>query len=287
MPDGLKIIEDELVPVYQTDKGSYVVNGRELHKVLQSKTDFSTWVKRRLNECDAVQNEDYCLLPKIEEQVSGAKRLIEYIIKLDTAKEMAMLEKNAIGKRVRKYFIEVDKRYKQQVIDRSQLSPRTQALMGLIENQARYELEQKRQAEKIEALEAKAERQTEVIQTVKDTFVNAGTDEDFRQWVNKSINQIANTEYFSYGNSYSAARAESYKRLTDKANCRLGVLVENAIRRAEARGATRAQINSINRMSVIMENKRLRELYAVVIKEMLLAYCVEANLKGGTKYGNG
>lgn len=114
--NDLTLLENELVPVYTTSTGEKVVYGKDLHKKLEVKTDFSTWVKRRFNECDAEEKVDYDLLPKIEEQVSGAKHSIEYVIKLDTAKEMAMLEKNVIGKQVRKYFIEVDKRYKENIM---------------------------------------------------------------------------------------------------------------------------------------------------------------------------
>lgn len=42
--------------------------------------------------------------------------MIEYIIKLDTAKEMAMLERNDKGKQVRKYFIEIEKKYKENLM---------------------------------------------------------------------------------------------------------------------------------------------------------------------------
>lgn len=114
--NDLTLLENELVPVYTTSTGEKVVYGKDLHKKLEVKTDFSTWVKRRFNECDAEEKVDYDLLPKIEEQVSGAKHSIDYVIKLDTAKEMAMLEKNVIGKQVRKYFIEVDKRYKENIM---------------------------------------------------------------------------------------------------------------------------------------------------------------------------
>ena len=114
--NDLALLENELVPVYTTSTGEKVVYGKDLHKKLEVKTDFSTWVKRRFNECDAEEKVDYDLLPKIEEQASGAKHSIDYIIKLDTAKEMAMLERNNIGKQVRRYFIEVDKRYKENIM---------------------------------------------------------------------------------------------------------------------------------------------------------------------------
>lgn len=82
----LQIIENDLVPVYETDKGIKVVNGRELHQALQRKQDFSTWVKRRLLECDAEEKEDFDRLHKKMEANNAT--MIEYLIKLDTSKEI-------------------------------------------------------------------------------------------------------------------------------------------------------------------------------------------------------
>lgn len=109
----MRIFEDGLIKVYATDTEELIVDGRELWEGVGSKQDFSTWVKKRLDECDAVENEDYSLLHKKMEQVSGAKHLIEYYIKLDTAKEMAMLERNEVSKQYRKYLIATEKKYKQ------------------------------------------------------------------------------------------------------------------------------------------------------------------------------
>lgn len=106
---NLTVIENQIVPVYETDKGIKVVNGRELHQVLGSKQDFSTWIKKRLLECDAEENEDYDRFHKKMEANNAT--MIEYTIKLDTAKEMAMLERNEKGKQVRKYFIAIEKKY--------------------------------------------------------------------------------------------------------------------------------------------------------------------------------
>ncbi len=109
----LKLIENELVPVYETSTSEKVVNGRELWTVLGSKRQFANWIKNRLDECDAVENEDYTSFNKIVKRENGGGTTItEYIIKLDTAKEMAMLERNEKGKQVRRYFIEVEKKYK-------------------------------------------------------------------------------------------------------------------------------------------------------------------------------
>ena len=75
------------------------VNARDLHMVLESKTDFSTWIKRRLEETDALENVDYMKLPKKGELSKTGQVAIEYALSTDIAKEIAMLERNEIGKR--------------------------------------------------------------------------------------------------------------------------------------------------------------------------------------------
>ena len=77
------------------ETGGKVVYGTELHKVLNVKSRYTGWVRNRLFDCDAIENEDFegakILAP------SGQSKL-EHIIKLDTAKEMAMLGRNEKGK---------------------------------------------------------------------------------------------------------------------------------------------------------------------------------------------
>lgn len=104
----LKVIENNLVPVYETSNGEKVVYGSELHEVLEVKSKFADWIKNRLNDCDAAEKEDFETFSKILEK---GRPTVEYIVKLDTAKEMAMLERNDKGKQVRKYFIAVEKKY--------------------------------------------------------------------------------------------------------------------------------------------------------------------------------
>lgn len=53
--------------------------------VLEVKSKFADWIKNRLNDCEAVENEDFQRFSKILEK--GGRPQNEYIIKLDTAKE--------------------------------------------------------------------------------------------------------------------------------------------------------------------------------------------------------
>lgn len=277
----MKIIENDLVPVYETDKGIKIVYGKDLHKSLEVKTDFSTWVKRRLSECDAEENEDFDLLPKIEEQVSGIKHTIEYVIKLDTAKEMAMLERNDKGKQVRKYFIDVEKRHKQNIVDRTQLSPQMQMFYAIADGQAKMELEQKRLSEEQKKQGEQIKRIEETQTTIAETFQNTSDVESFQKWANNCITKIAESPNFTQGTTrsmkYSLARGESYERLMRKRNCRLDDRVQRAKGRAleERPDIKKAELNKINKLYVIANDKDLRPAYELVIKEMMMCYCVK------------
>lgn len=89
------------------------VSARELHTFLESKQDFSTWIKNRISKYDFVENQDYVSLHKKMEANNAT--LTEYFISLDMAKELSMVERNDKGKQARKYFIECEKRLKQEL----------------------------------------------------------------------------------------------------------------------------------------------------------------------------
>lgn len=98
----LKVIENELVPVYETSTGEKVVYGTELHEVLEVRSNYREWISRRFTDIEAIETEDF---DSVEiPTLSGGTPKKEHIIKLDTAKEMAMLERNAKGKQVRRYL---------------------------------------------------------------------------------------------------------------------------------------------------------------------------------------
>ena len=107
--NDLTVIENELVPVYETSTGEKVVYGSELHEVLGVRTPYKDWSSRRLSDVDAIENEDF---EAAQICAPSGQTKKDHIIKLDTAKEMAMLERNEKGKQVRRYFIQVEKKFK-------------------------------------------------------------------------------------------------------------------------------------------------------------------------------
>lgn len=105
----LTLIENGLIKVYETNEGKKVVNARELHEGLGNNSKFADWVKNRLSEVDAVQYEDYVTLSK---KLENGGRTKDYILTLNIAKEMAMLERNEKGKEYRRYLISIEEKYK-------------------------------------------------------------------------------------------------------------------------------------------------------------------------------
>lgn len=92
------------------------VNAREIHSYLEVKTPFSMWIQRAISKYDFKENIDYVCFHK---NVKAGNNAIskEYIVTLDMAKELAMLENNAKGKETRKYFISCEKKLKENVLE--------------------------------------------------------------------------------------------------------------------------------------------------------------------------
>jgi phage anti-repressor protein len=101
------------------------VSARELHSWLSVRRDFSTWIKDRIEKYDFVEDSDYFLsIPQFGDGFDGSNKgknkdpktgkvvAKEYVISVDMAKELAMLENSEIGKMVRKYFIRVEGDFK-------------------------------------------------------------------------------------------------------------------------------------------------------------------------------
>lgn len=106
---------EELIKITESN-GKKAVNARDLHEFLESKQDFSTWIKNRIDKYDLVENTDYVLLHNSVEQISGTKHRIDYVLTIDAAKELSMVEGNDKGKQARRYFIECEKTLKEKAL---------------------------------------------------------------------------------------------------------------------------------------------------------------------------
>lgn len=93
--------------------GQQLVSARELHSFLESKRDFSNWIKDRIIKYDLIENVDYEVFNNFGENPLGGRPQIEYALTVDAAKELSMVEGNEKGKQARRYFIEAEKAFRQ------------------------------------------------------------------------------------------------------------------------------------------------------------------------------
>lgn len=63
--------------------------------------------------------------------------------------------------------------------------------------------------------------------------------------------------------------------MNEKIRDNIDEITSQAKKKAEDSGATKAQVKKISRQSVIAEKPYIRKAYAEVVKEMMIAYCVE------------
>lgn len=99
----------DLIKIEINENQEPIVNGRELYEVLKIKTPYTQWF-HRMKEYGFIENTDFCTVSqKCEIANGGYQEKINHAIKLDMAKEIAMIQRNERGKEVRKYFIQVEK----------------------------------------------------------------------------------------------------------------------------------------------------------------------------------
>ena len=88
------------------------VNARDLWKALGSKRQFGNWIEDRLSEF--IEEQDFTVNNFVNgRDANGRFSKKDYILTLDVAKHLAMLERNEQGRKIRQYFIEVEKEYRE------------------------------------------------------------------------------------------------------------------------------------------------------------------------------
>lgn len=256
-----------------------MTTARALYDFLElAQGQFSRWAKTNIESNEFYEeNKDWWGF----DIMSNGNNCKDYRLTTDFAKYLSMESHSLKGKIARQYFITVEDKAKEMAINRSQLSPQMQMFYAIADGQAKMELEQKRQAEQMNRIEQNQD-------AIVETFQKTDSVEDFQKWANDCIAQIAESPKFDkgYGRSknYSLARSESYERLKQKRNCRLDDRVQKAKGRAleERPDIKKSELDKINKIYIIANDKDLRPAYELVIKEMMIYYCV-SDRKGGLK----
>ena len=110
---------NELIKVTVKDDRQ-LVSARDLHKGLKLTTRFNKWVKQ--NFADFIQGDDFSPVTTVtqQNQYGGTKEIQDYALTLDMAKQLCMMSPTELGKKYRKYFIGLERKWNdpQEIIKR-------------------------------------------------------------------------------------------------------------------------------------------------------------------------
>lgn len=105
---------NELIKIEERG-GIQTVNARDLWIGLESKRQFGNWIVERL--VDFTEGKDFTINRIVKVQIEGGREVnrpvIDYYLTIDTAKHLAMLERNDKGREIRQYFIDIENRARQ------------------------------------------------------------------------------------------------------------------------------------------------------------------------------
>ncbi|WP_231122490.1 antA/AntB antirepressor family protein [Bacillus thuringiensis] len=181
----LKVIANEMLPVYQNENGEKFVNARELHEQMLVGKVFAAWIQERIEKYGFIEREDFF---PVSEKTNGRPK-VEYWLTLDTAKEVAMVQNNEAGRAIRKYFIEVEKRFRQQQQAKSPAE--------LIYMLAQQNMENERRMVQLE-------QQVTTVNHRLDNIDRIDTIGDLQQRLNKMIRRHAQQEKMTIPNAWRA-----------------------------------------------------------------------------------
>ena len=102
---------NELLKINTTDSERITVSARDLYEFLEATERFNSWFDR-MTQYGLVENTDYTTVKKLTEVSNNGgvqiRELDDYQLTIDTAKQIAMLQRNEKGTQARKYFIQVE-----------------------------------------------------------------------------------------------------------------------------------------------------------------------------------
>ena len=237
-------MKNELVTIVTDERGQKLVSGRELHSVLEIGRDFTTWIKRMI-VYGFEENVDYTVFTQTGVNPKGGRPQVDYILTLDMAKHIAMVQRTEIGMRVRNYFLECEK----QVIE---VKRDSYMIEDPIKRAERWIEEQK---ERQQLMIENQKLEEEVIH--KDDIINGLTKDvtlaDQRQRINRVIRHGAKGRY-----------AERYALLYKEFEDKYHVSLTKRMKRDIENGVCR---KSINRMDYICDVMNMTdELYQLLAK---------------------
>lgn len=103
-----------LIPFHDRKVDTDVIQtiyGRDLHRELGVKEDYSNWARRQVDRPYFIENRDFWFFAEHRENSGRGRPSTEYYFTVDAAKNIALAANTPQGNRVREYFIAVEKAF--------------------------------------------------------------------------------------------------------------------------------------------------------------------------------
>lgn len=103
----------QLFNLKRNEDGTVAVSGRELHKGLEIETQYTKWINRMIGY-GFEENVDYILVSQkslTNNPRNPYTKQTDHIMTLDMAKEISMIQRSEIGRKIRGYFIKVERQH--------------------------------------------------------------------------------------------------------------------------------------------------------------------------------
>lgn len=242
-----------------------MTTAKKLYDFLEmDKSHYSRWVKANIVDNEfASENEDYFYSPSMANESSRGNFADDYRLTAHFAKKLSMKGNGERAEQAREYFARLEEKVKQKAIDLSQLSPELQMFQKIFNSVAQQQLEQKRQAEKLDHVEQRVESIREVVAI------------DTTSWRDDTGNILRKIGMeLGGGQAYSQVRTESYELLSKRMGVNLKQRLTNKRRRMADEGICKSTRDKLSYVDIIAEDKKLIEGYTAIVKELAIRYGV-------------
>lgn len=157
--------------------------------------------------------------------------------------------------------------FKVKTIVNEDLTPQTRLILELAQSIANKELADKERDRQIALANETAKKAVETTESIKEAVKPVF--DNWRVEINAKFNRI----HKNSDKQFNILRTEMYSELERRAGCDLNTRIRNRRNRMFDNGCTKTEIDKLNKMDIIEEDKKLREIFSKIVTEYEIKYC--------------
>ena len=235
----------ELFTLEKDAEGKPVISGRELYEALGIETQYTKWINRMF-DYGFEENTDYIAISQKRLTAQGNQTTYtNHILTLDTAKQIAMIQRTPIGKMIREYFLSIEKDYLDYITGRK----------AFTEDNVQQSLDN-------------------VIELQEDIVAYFAVGKN--TW-RKDTDRVMKRLGTMNKRNYSEIRNVAYEKLENELGVSLDTRLKNMKERLLKNGLAPSTVKAKNKMDVIALDDKLIQTYIKVVTELASEYKVEVS----------